>query len=148
LFVLVIIHMYSVGLKRIKFIISQNTWQSHPIHSNTHVISITEQSLSWFSPVFRRVLGKTVRFSGGFLARQADERRRCKRTPWKPMFICSVIELSSLRLPVTSSQQPSGQRLVLASVQRRRHGQSTLTVSTRPKKTNKQNDILHRSIHL
>jgi hypothetical protein len=42
----VIIHMYWVGLSRFKSITSQNPPQSHPIHSNTHVISITEQGLS------------------------------------------------------------------------------------------------------
>jgi hypothetical protein len=42
---LVIIHMYWVGLSRFKSITSQNPSQSHPIHSNTHVISITEQAL-------------------------------------------------------------------------------------------------------
>jgi hypothetical protein len=45
LFVLVIIHMYWVGLSRFKSITSQNSSQSHPIDSNTHVISITEQAL-------------------------------------------------------------------------------------------------------
>jgi hypothetical protein len=48
LFVLVIIHMYWVVLSRFKSITSQTTSQSHPIHSNTHVISITEQALSIF----------------------------------------------------------------------------------------------------
>jgi hypothetical protein len=43
LFVLVIIHKYWVGLSRFKSITSQNTSQSHPIHSNTHVISITDE---------------------------------------------------------------------------------------------------------
>jgi hypothetical protein len=37
--------MYWVGLSRFKSITSQNPPQSHPIHSNTHVISITEQAL-------------------------------------------------------------------------------------------------------
>jgi hypothetical protein len=37
--------MYWVGLSRFKSKTSQNTSQSHPIHSNTHVISITEQGL-------------------------------------------------------------------------------------------------------
>jgi hypothetical protein len=45
-FVLVIIHMYWVGLSRFKSITSQNPSQSYTIHSNTHVISITEQALS------------------------------------------------------------------------------------------------------
>jgi hypothetical protein len=48
LFVLVIIHMYWVGLSRFKSITSQNSSQSHPIHTNTHVISITEQALHEF----------------------------------------------------------------------------------------------------
>src|SRR5688572_23135179 len=39
--------MYWVGLSRFKSITSQNSSQSHPIHSNTHVISITEQALKW-----------------------------------------------------------------------------------------------------
>jgi hypothetical protein len=43
---LVIIHMDWVGLSRFKSITSQNPPQSHPIHFNTHVISITEQGLS------------------------------------------------------------------------------------------------------
>jgi hypothetical protein len=37
--------MYWVVLSRFKSITSQNTSQSHSIHSNTHVISITEQAL-------------------------------------------------------------------------------------------------------
>jgi hypothetical protein len=41
----VIIHMYWVGLSWFKSITSQNPPQSHSIHSNTHVISITEQAL-------------------------------------------------------------------------------------------------------
>jgi hypothetical protein len=45
LFVLVIIHMYWVRLSRFKSITSQNPSQSHSIHSNTHVILITEQGL-------------------------------------------------------------------------------------------------------
>jgi hypothetical protein len=45
LFVLVIIHMYWVVLSRFKSITSQNPPQSHLIHFNTHVISITEQAL-------------------------------------------------------------------------------------------------------
>jgi hypothetical protein len=53
LFVLVIIHMYWVGLSRFKSISSQNLSQSHPIHSNTHVISITEQGLREFPPYTR-----------------------------------------------------------------------------------------------
>jgi hypothetical protein len=44
---LVIIHMYWMVLSRFKSITSQNSSQSHPIHSNTHVISITEQALKW-----------------------------------------------------------------------------------------------------
>jgi hypothetical protein len=39
-------HVDWVGLSRFKSITSQNTSQSHPIHSNPHVIKITEQSLS------------------------------------------------------------------------------------------------------
>jgi hypothetical protein len=43
--------MYWVGLSWFKSITSQNPPQSHSIHSNTHVISITEQALNcygWF----------------------------------------------------------------------------------------------------
>jgi hypothetical protein len=40
--------MYWMVLSRFKSITSQNSSQSHPIHSNTHVISITEQALNVF----------------------------------------------------------------------------------------------------
>jgi hypothetical protein len=60
---LVIIHMYWVGLSRFRSITSQNPTQSHPIHSNTHVISITEQSLMdiqiWYA-IFSSLSGAFV----------------------------------------------------------------------------------------
>jgi hypothetical protein len=43
LFVLVKIHVYWMELSRFKSITSQNSHKSNSIHSNTHVISITEQ---------------------------------------------------------------------------------------------------------
>jgi hypothetical protein len=49
LFVLVIIHMYWVGLSRFKSITSQNPSQSRPIRSNIHVILITKQGLRWIA---------------------------------------------------------------------------------------------------
>jgi hypothetical protein len=48
-----------VGLSRFKSITSQNTSQSDPIHSNTHVISITEQALKWnHGKLYKEIDGK------------------------------------------------------------------------------------------
>jgi hypothetical protein len=44
-------HVDWVGLSRFKSITSQNTTQSHPIHSNPLEIKITEQGLNWLRHV-------------------------------------------------------------------------------------------------
>jgi hypothetical protein len=52
--------MYRVRLSRFKSITSKNSCQSHPIHSNTHVISITEQGCSWFIIIWRKRYFKPI----------------------------------------------------------------------------------------
>jgi hypothetical protein len=73
-FVLVMIHMYWVGLSRFKSITSQNPPQFHPIHSNTHVISITEQALRFSGTIHMYVYKLVGRVGHASMPTQVNTR--------------------------------------------------------------------------